>query len=59
MPLMMDMTAMRVVVARIMPSRVRKLLSLLPRSDATATEAASEYEALEGIDSIQRYESLR
>ena len=33
MPEITDMTAMSVVVARMMPSSVRKLRSLLPRSD--------------------------
>jgi hypothetical protein len=42
---MMDITAMSVVVARIIPSSVRKLRSLLPRSELSATAAASKSEA--------------
>ena len=38
---MTDITAISVVVARMIPSSVRKLRSLLPRSEASATLAAS------------------
>jgi hypothetical protein len=40
------MTAISVVVARMMPRRVRKLLSLLPRRDWTAPFTASQKDAL-------------
>ena len=40
-----DITEIRVVVDRIMPSSVRKLRSLLPRSESIATLAASKNEA--------------
>ena len=45
MPLMIDITAIRVVVARMIPSRVRKLRSLLTRNDSAATRADSANEA--------------
>src|ERR1017187_547226 len=45
MPEITDITKIRVVVARMMPSRVRKLRSLLPRSDWTAATAASQNDA--------------
>src|ERR1017187_3149628 len=45
MPEITDITAIRVVVARMMPSRVRKLRSLLPRSDWTAATTASQNDA--------------
>jgi len=44
-PWMTDMTQIRVVVDRIMPSSVRKLRSLLPRSESIATIAASKNDA--------------
>src|ERR1017187_9205132 len=45
MPEITDITRIRVVVARMMPSRVRKLRSLLPRSDWTAATTASQNDA--------------
>ena len=47
MPWITDITAIRVVVERMMPSRVRKLRSLLERSESKATEAASKKDAWE------------
>ena len=38
MPWIIDITAISVVVARMMPSRVRKLRSLLERSESAATD---------------------
>src|ERR1019366_9978211 len=52
MPLITDMTAIRVVVARMMPSSVRKLRSLLPRRDWTAPITASQNEACVFIYSL-------
>src|SRR5579863_1104430 len=49
MPLITDMTAIRVVVARIMPSSVRKLRSLLESSEAAAPRTASQNDALDFI----------
>src|SRR6202022_4288870 len=49
MPWIMDMTAINVVVARIMPSSVRKLRSLLDRSESAATDAASRKDAVWAI----------
>jgi hypothetical protein len=40
------MTAMRVVVARMTPSKVKKLRNLLERRESTASLAASQNEAL-------------
>jgi hypothetical protein len=45
MPWMTDITAISVVVEMIMPNRVRKLRSLLERSESKATEAASKNDA--------------
>src|SRR3954447_1095974 len=56
---MMDMTAMSVVVARMIPSSVRRLLILLPRSESAATVAASANEALVAIGYIQQTRSGR
>ena len=44
-PWITDITEIRVVVERIMPNSVRKLRSLLPRSESSATLAASKKEA--------------
>jgi uncharacterized protein YeaO (DUF488 family) len=49
MPLMTAMTAIRVVVARMMPRSVRKLRSLLEWSDAAAPRTASQKDALDSI----------
>ena len=46
MPSITDMTAISVVVARIIPSSVRKLRSLLPRRESAAPLIASPKEAL-------------
>jgi hypothetical protein len=46
---MMDITAIRVVVARMIPSRVKKLRSLLARRELSATAAASASDACEVI----------
>src|SRR5262249_25597599 len=54
MPSITDITAMRVVVARMMPNKVRKLRSLLPRSDATAPVTASQKDALACIPRCRR-----
>src|SRR5271156_6677800 len=43
------MTAIRVVVERIMPSSVKKVRSLLDRNESNATEAASRKDAWEGF----------
>src|SRR5580692_505099 len=45
MPEITDITAISVVVARMMPSSVRKLRSLLPRSDWMAPVTASQNDA--------------
>src|ERR1700732_2063942 len=45
-PEITDMTAISVVVARMMPRRGRKLLSLLPRRDWTAPFTARQNDAL-------------
>ena len=45
MPEITDITAISVVVARMMPSSVRKLRSLLPRSDCSAPITASQNDA--------------
>src|ERR1700686_2183579 len=50
MPWIMDMTAIKVVVARMMPSSVRKLRSLLERSESAATAAASRKDAVWAIN---------
>jgi hypothetical protein len=42
----MDITAISVVVARIIPSSVRKLRSLLERSESNATNADSRKDAV-------------
>src|SRR5579883_2125484 len=47
MPWITAITAIRVVVERIIPSSVRKLRSLLLRSESSATAAASKKEARE------------
>ena len=44
-PWITDITAISVVVDRMMPSSVRKLRSLLARSESKATVAASKKEA--------------
>src|ERR1700688_744604 len=49
MPWIMDMTAIKVVVARMMPSSVRKLRSLLERRESAATAAASRKDAVWAI----------
>ena len=49
MPWIMDMTAIKVAVARMMPSRVRKLRSLLERNESAATAAASRKDAVWAI----------
>ena len=49
MPWMTDITAMSVVVARMIPKSVRKLRSLLPRKESAATEAASRNDAVWAI----------
>src|SRR5215472_15866123 len=49
MPWIMDMTAIRVVVARMMPSSVRKLRNLLDCSESAATAAASRKDAFWAI----------
>ena len=46
-PWITAMTEISVVVDRIIPSSVRKLRSLLPRSESSATLAASKKEAWE------------
>ena len=46
MPWISAVTAISVVVARMIPSRVRKLRSLFLRSESTAIRAASQKEAL-------------
>src|ERR1700690_1854277 len=46
MPWIRAVTAMRVVVARMMPSRVRKLRSLFLRNESSAIRVASQKEAL-------------
>ena len=46
MPSITDMTAIRVVVARMIPSSVRKLRNLLPRKESAAPVTASPKEAL-------------
>ena len=47
MPWITDITAISVVVERIIPSSVRKLRSLLERSESNATDAASKKDAWE------------
>ncbi len=47
---MMDITEMRVVVERIIPSNVRKLRSLAARSESMASLKDSPSEALERIN---------
>lgn len=46
MPWITDITAIRVVVARMIPSNVRKLRSLLERNESAATDAASRMDAV-------------
>ena len=46
MPWISAVTAIRVVVARMMPSRVRKLRSLFLRRESSAMRVASQKEAL-------------
>ena len=61
MPEITDITAIRVVVARIMPSSVRKLRSLLARNDCAAPVTASQNEACDFIqaDSSLSYVTAR
>jgi hypothetical protein len=47
---MMAMTAISVVVARMIPSSVKKLRSLLPRRDPAATDRASPMDAFDLTD---------
>jgi hypothetical protein len=47
MPEITDITAISVVVARMIPSNVRKLRSLLPRSEWRAPLTASQNDAWE------------
>ena len=49
MPEITDITAINVAVASIIPNNVRKLRSLLPRSDWTAPTTASQKEACDVI----------
>src|ERR1700730_10223071 len=49
MPLITAMTAIKVVVARMIPRSVRKLRSLLDRSEAAAPSTASQKDALDSI----------
>src|SRR6476646_7007975 len=49
MPLITAITAIKVLVARMMPSSVRKLRSLLDRSEAAAPRTASQKDALDSI----------
>ena len=49
MPEITDITAISVVVARMIPSSVRKLRSLLPRSEWRAPFTASQNDAWEFI----------
>ena len=46
MPWIIDITAISVVVARMIPSRVRKLRNLLERSESAAMDATSRNEAV-------------
>jgi len=52
------MTAISVVVARMIPSRVRKLRSLLPRSDPAATDTASAIEAFDFTEGKTKREEV-
>ena len=52
MPEITDITAISVVVARMIPSRVRKLRSLLPRSEWTAPVTASQNDACVPIQNL-------
>jgi hypothetical protein len=54
---MTELTAMSVVVDRMMPSRVRKLRSLLDRKESNATEAASKKDAREDFTILRIRES--
>src|ERR1035438_4506103 len=58
MPEITDITAIKVVVARIMPSRVRKLRSLLPRSEWRAPFTASQNEAWEFIQTFDELDEV-
>src|SRR6266849_5712353 len=49
MPWITDMTAINVVVARMMPNSVRKLRSLLERNESAATSVASRNDAVWAI----------
>ena len=49
MPEITDITAIKVAVARMMPNKVRKLRSLLPRRDCSAPTTASQNDACEVI----------
>jgi hypothetical protein len=51
-PWITDITEIRVVVDKMIPSSVRKLRSLLVRSESMATEAASKKDAWEGFTAI-------
>ena len=53
MPWITEMTAMSVVVERMMPSSVRKLRILLDRRESNATEAASRKDAWEDFTYLQ------
>src|ERR1700683_4868586 len=60
MPEITDITAIRVVVAKMIPSSVRKLRSLLPRNDWTAPVTASQNDACVLIQSyVARPHGLR
>ena len=54
MPWITAITAISVVVERIIPSSVRKLRSLLERSESKATEAASKKDAWDGFHVSER-----
>ena len=53
MPWIIAITAISVAVERMMPSSVRKLRSLLARSDSKATEAASKNEAWDAAFTLE------
>src|ERR1700678_692588 len=59
MPEITDITAISVVVARMMPSSVRKLRSLLPRSDWMAPVTASQNDACVLIQSLHGRRGVR
>jgi hypothetical protein len=52
-PWITEVTAMSVVVERIIPRRVRKLRILLDRIESNATEAASRNDAWEDFTYLQ------